>query len=679
MLETSSPDMLRQIAELARARRLDEAALLAATAIQAAPHDPVLAALAGAVEFHRGQFARAIPYLEVAHNHRPDDLTVRSNLADALFRCDQPARARALCDPQSAAADASSRLARLGAHLAQQADDYAQAVALYRLIVQRDPKDWASWNNLGNALGPTGDFDGAAEALQRAAALAPDAQPIRANLGNALIDAGRYAEAEAVLRQAAADFPTDVTPLLALFTLLKESGREDEAYETITAAAQRAPDRAEVQSDLGQEAARRNEYDIAENSFETALRLKPDLGPAFVGLASVYERMNREAELEPLRDRALAGQTDAESLAYIDALRFKRGNDFPAALAALEQSGEVVVPGRKLHLRGVMLDRLGQHDEAMAAFIAMNDHWKQDPTRPVERAREYRDAVAQATSLMTPAWRDSWQAAPFEAERQSPIFLVGFPRSGTTLLDTMLMADPRVTVLEEEPFLTQAEFELGGIETFPTLSAEAITEARATYFQRVEALTGAASTAIIVDKHPLHLNKVAVIRRLFPDARFVLALRHPCDVLLSCFLTNFRINNAMSNFLDLEDAATLYDQTFTHWETARAVFDVPVATVVYERLVEDTARELRPVFDWLGLEWPAGELDHRAAARARGTVSTASYSQVTEPIYKRAAGRWQRYAGHLAPVLDRLQPWVARYGYSLEDGRIPVWPEQSAE
>jgi hypothetical protein len=143
----------------------------------------------------------------------------------------------------------------------------------------------------------------------------------------------------------------------------------------------------------------------------------------------------------------------------------------------------------------------------------------------------------------------------------------------------------------------------------------------------------------------------------------VLALRHPCDVVLSCYLTNFRINNAMANFLRLEDAAALYDLSFTHWEKAKALFDLPVGTVVYERLVEDKDRELRPLFDWLGLAWPGEAFDHRDAARARGTVATASYAQVTEPIYTRAAGRWTQYRTQLEPVLPVLASWIKRFGY----------------
>ena len=658
---------LQQIAAMARAGRLDAAALMVEQERVDGKMDPILAALGGAIEFHRGQFARALPYLIDAQKCHPADMTVRANLAEAHFRCGDSAAALALCDEPNVARDASLRLARLGGHLAQEAEDFERAISFYRRVAKEQNDDWSIWNNLGNALSASGEPEAAAEALRRAFKLAPDSAPIMLNLGNTLFQAGHFDEAEQLLESASAKFSDDPHPNMSLFVLYRDVGREDEAYEAVREAARRAPASAPIQSDFGQEAARRNDYVIAEPAFEAALEIDPALGPAFVGLASVYERMNREAELDPLYDRALAVDLDSESIAYIEALRHKRSGDIEAAFEALGRSGDVVVAGRKHHLRGTMLDRMGSHEEAFAEFTAMNEHWIEDPSQPVERAQMYRQRVTQAMETLTPEWIESWSPDPDAAFNPSPepkpIFLLGFPRSGTTLLDTMLMADPNVRVLEEEAFIGELEVSLGGLGALPSLSPTQITEARARYFAKVEARVGPLNGVRIVDKHPMHLNSVSVIRRLFPDAKFVLALRHPCDVVLSCFLTNFRINNAMANFLRLEDAAALYDLSFKHWEKARGLFDLPVGTIVYERLVEDKDRELRPLFNWLGLQWPGGQFDHRDAARARGTVATASYAQVTEPIYTRASGRWTKYRAQLDPVLPVLKRWITHFRY----------------
>ena len=672
---SSRPETINRIAALARAGRLDEAALQLAGAM-AGPgdRDPVLAALGGAVEFHRGQFARAADYLALAHKAHPGDLTVRANLAESLFRSDRPAEALLLCDEPSANADQTSRIARLGAHLAQEAGNYDKAIALYRLLLKRDPQDWAAWNNLGNALDARGDYAEAAGALEQAAKLAPDSQPIRYNLGNALIEAGRHEDGETVLRELADEDPTDPRPMFALFTYYRRAGMDEKAFAAFEEAVRRNPADAEAQADFGQEAARGNRYDTAERAYEAALALDPGIVQAWVGLASVYERTNREDQLDPLRDRAVATGTGEAAIAFIDALRFKRAGEWQQALDALQRTGEAVIPTRHAHLRGTILDRLGRHDEAFAAFVEMNTDTLEDPSRPADRAQVYRDVVTQARALATPQWRDSWQPAEIADDWADPVILLGFPRSGTTLLDTMLMGDPMVRVLEEEPFMADLERDVGGIENLPNLTGAEITAARARYFERVGKVADLSPGVTVIDKHPLHLNKVPVMKRLFPKARYILALRHPCDVLLSCYITNFRTNHAMANFLDLETAAWLYDQTFAYWAQASQTFGLQVETVVYERLVEDTARELRPLFGRLGLQWPGADHDHTEAARARGVVRTASYAQVTEPVYTRSAGRWKRYEQHLAPILPMLAPWVERFGYSLDDGRIPGWP-----
>ena len=278
MSETTAPPLLSQIAGLARANRLDEAAALAADAWKAGA-DPVLAALAGAVEFHRGRFEPAASYLRVAHGAEPGDIVVRANLADALYRSGQADAVLALCDDASMRADGSLRLARLAGHLRQEAGDFDGAVASYRLIVDREPGDWGAWNNLGNALNATGQRDEALEALRKARDLAPDSAPILLNLGNTLIEARLGDEAEAVFVSAAHHHPGDVKPVLALYNLYREAGLEDQAFVRITEAAALAPDDPRILTDHGQEAARRNHYDVAETAYEKALAVQSAFGP----------------------------------------------------------------------------------------------------------------------------------------------------------------------------------------------------------------------------------------------------------------------------------------------------------------------------------------------------------------------------------------------------------------
>jgi hypothetical protein len=154
-----------------------------------------------------------------------------------------------------------------------------------------------------------------------------------------------------------------------------------------------------------------------------------------------------------------------------------------------------------------------------------------------------------------------------------------------------------------------------------------------------------------------------LIHRLFPEARIVFALRHPCDVVLSCFMQNFRLSKTMASFLTVENAARYYAAVMEFWATVRERLPLDVHTVRYEDLLDDQERELRALSDFLGIGWEEGLLSHERTARERGYIRTPSYHQVTEGLYRRSSGRWQRYAEQMAPALPVLAPWVERFGY----------------
>jgi hypothetical protein len=225
------------------------------------------------------------------------------------------------------------------------------------------------------------------------------------------------------------------------------------------------------------------------------------------------------------------------------------------------------------------------------------------------------------------------------------------------------MGHEEVAVLDEEPILQRVGDILGGFEQLPGLDVAEIARLRTLYFEELDRLLPDAGGKVAVDKLPLNLLRAPLIHRLFPDARIVFAQRHPCDVVLSCFMQSFVINDAMANFLDLGDAARLYDVVLTFWETCRDVLPLAVHTVRYEALVEDLEGDARALLDFLGLPWDAAVLDHSRTARGRGLISTPSYSQVIQPLYREASGRWTRYRAEMAPVLPVLAPWALRLGY----------------
>jgi hypothetical protein len=263
--------------------------------------------------------------------------------------------------------------------------------------------------------------------------------------------------------------------------------------------------------------------------------------------------------------------------------------------------------------------------------------------------------MAEAVSSATPN--------ALEPAALTPVFLVGFPRSGTTLLDTFLMGHSKIRVLEELPLIMEAE-KVCPVAQADACPADTLARARDAYFAALGDHVEPGFDGTLVDKMPLNMLAVPLIRALFPGARFIFAQRHPCDAVLSGFMQSFVASEPMASFLTIEGAADFYDSAMTLWTKSTEATPVDCRTIVYEELVNDPEATLRPLIAFLGLEWEDRLLDHRGSARSRGAIVTPSYNQVTEPLSTKAVGRWRNYSEQLKPVLPLLLPWAERLGYS---------------
>lgn len=169
--------------------------------------------------------------------------------------------------------------------------------------------------------------------------------------------------------------------------------------------------------------------------------------------------------------------------------------------------------------------------------------------------------------------------------------------------------------------------------------------------------------AVVVDKFPLNIVVLPLIRRVFPGAKIIFALRDPRDVVLSCYQQRFTINAAMAQFLELGRAGAYYDQVMTLFELCRERLGFDLHQVRYEDVVGDLEGAARALSDFLGVAYEPAMLNYRETALRRD-IATPSARQVIEPLYNRSIGRWQRYAEQLEPVLPVLAPWARRYRYT---------------
>ena len=378
-------------------------------------------------------------------------------------------------------------------------------------------------------------------------------------------------------------------------------------------------------------------------------------------LALLLERTNRMDALRVLLDDAEGLGIVRERLGYPAAAIALRDGDGTEARRLLELESSETDPVRWHRLMAKILDSLGETQGAFDAAVAMN-RAVQDFDTWVRKGAEYRRRIRGLAETVTPKW--AARLRPLEpGPRSSPAFLVGFPRSGTTLLDTFLMGHPDTEVLEEFHMLGAAETILGNVAHLPDRSVDQLEQARRAYFAELDRHTSRDFSGLIVDKLPLNMLGLPVIFTLFPDARIIFAQRHPCDAVLSGFMQSFTLNDAMACFLTIEDSADLYDTAMSLFSASRDALPAAVHTLAYEELVADPEAALRPLIDFLGLDWRPELLDHRSTAKARGAIITPSYDQVVQPLSKAPSGRWRRYERQLEPVLPVLLPWAERLGY----------------
>ena len=530
VLDDKTTNAIRQALSAAASGRIADACAIGEQALGAGGDAAALNAMLGMLRFRSGDLEAAVRHLRSAREVRPTDPVVTTNLASALAQLGREEEALGIVTEDVARSDPSLQLMRLRGFLAQQLGEYDTAVRSYEHVVAAAPTDFESWNNLSNARRSILDHEGTLEAARRAFELRPDSAPVRLTYATSLEFADRVEEAEREYRRMAEDFPQDPHALRELFALLKSQYRDDDALEAIEEAVRRAPNDVDLVLGLASHRLTSRQHAAAEKAYRRILELEPDNKLGWIGLATVFDQINRIEDLAALVDEAEAANVAPEGLAFVKAFDHRRAKRYAEGLEALSIVPDELESARRQQLLGQLLEGAGRYDEAFAAFERMNAKTLEDPSDPEQRAAAYRDQVRRHRDGLTAEWVASWRDATVD-DRPSPAFLVGFPRSGTTLLDTILMSHPKTEVLEEEPCLIKAMQVLGDFDAIPHATDETIRKARDAYFEEAKKLTPLDPSNLLIDKMPLSMNLLPFIRRLFPDARIILAHRHMISTL----------------------------------------------------------------------------------------------------------------------------------------------------
>lgn len=493
----------------------------------------------------------------------------------------------------------------------------------------------------------------------------------------ALRGAGRIEEAGQLLNQALSAAPNDTATIIEIGRLLAAEERNEEAIEAFKAALALQPDSLEAWNALGAAHAGARNFPEARAAFGRAASLAPrDPGPV-ASLAFIEARDGRLEEARKLANATLGLQPDhplaALTLARVDVDQ----QDFEAARARLDGllAGDQLNRAQRQIALGLLADALhgsGRYDEAFAAYVRVKDVFaRQHAARygaggPVENHLDFIRRLGAWFERQDP--RD-WSRPVDKKAAGSPVgrhvFLLGYLRSGVTLVESILATLPDTRVLEEGATLQAADLAfLRNDETLDKLNPLDVAlaeQARTAYWRRVREAVPDVDGKIFVDMSPLYGIKLPMIARLFPDAVVVFCRRDPRDVVLSCLRRNFSPNALTFQLTSLEGIARHYDAAMSLTERHLGGLPLPCHVVEYSRLVGEFDESTRVLAEFVGAPWTDQVRDFSGTA-ARLHIKTPSAPQVRRGLFD-GGGQWRQYRKQMEPVLPILEPWVTRYGY----------------
>lgn len=521
--------------------------------------------------------------------------------------------------------------------------------------------------NLALAARAAGDPDRAVAVLDTILDRAPDAAPAYLLKAEALIDKGDLDPAAEAADRARGLMPNDATAHATAGRIAMVARRPGLAVERLTTARALAPSDADILVSLGHAHALAEDAPAAGEAYRAAEAIQSPTGERLAELALGWERLNEVHELTRLAQAAHDLDPTSYKARLAVATADRRAGRLEAAAEALSHLAGDAREKRDtgpLFALGQILDRLGHAEQAWTAFQSANAIAAARP-KSAELAERERATLARLRRSVSEMGRFEPVSDP--GSGPPPIFVVGFPRSGTTLVDRILGAHPSIGVAEEKPLMERVESRFEALvgpypEALPLADRDARNRLRRAYRDDVADLGIGEPT--ILDKHPLNMKRVGLMRLLFADAPIVVVDRHPLDAVLSCLMQDFRLNQAMARFTDVAETARAYLENRRLFDALVDVVGARPIRVRYEELVDNPRAGLEPALNAVGLEWRAEMDDHRAASVRGKVVRSASYAQVTEAVSDRSVGRWRGYRGALSEAETLLRPICEELGYS---------------
>jgi tetratricopeptide (TPR) repeat protein len=556
---------------------------------------------------------------------------------------------------------------------------FHEAEPVFNQLTELKPAESLHWVNLGTARRAQGNFNGALSAYMHARKLGADSADFFYNIALLHLDRRDYESAREVLAQALQRAPEDLEIRFEYVRACYESLHTDDALHALhdIKALENLQD-SDVAS-LGQQLMNLGNTGEARAAINQLMSRIDGLNSrTHLVLIQILERMNLLPQAREVLNKftVLHGtrDLDAETLTTSAQLLQREGNHtaacqlFEKAITRIPKFSDQFT---QLFSLAKSQDVLEQHTVAFQtltkAHASQIEHLKLTAPGAVLRGAPTMEITQYHTEQRDVA---EWNSANAPNVRQSPIFILAFPRSGTTLLELTLDAHPELVSTDEQPFVQRALEQLlsYGVrypEALAKLTETQLAEIRNKYWQEVTRKFKLSNGQRLIDKNPLNLLRLPVIRRVFPNAKILLMVRHPCDVVMSCYMQQFRAPEFALLCSDLGSLSGGFSRSFTFWYEEQQRLEASVMEIRYENLVTDFTQQMKKACEFLLLDWHPAMSNPAQHAQNRGFISTPSYSQVVRPVNSAAIGRWRNYEFCLDEVKPILEPWFKHWGYDF--------------
>lgn len=523
---------------------------------------------------------------------------------------------------------------------------YQEAVTAARYATSFKPNYGPAYGNMSIALREIGEFGEAEVAAQKAVTLQPDSADAYMDLADVLFMSDRFDEAEAALKEADRLAPDNARIHIKMANILERISRVEEAMEEIKKAEELSPEMPIVYQNKAHLLFITNHPQEALIELDKVLEIQPKSVHAMSLQSEIYQALGdmdkaakRAREALDLRKMPSLYMTLSKTKKFKD----KDDPDLKGMLEIAENAAQMSLTQRSALYFALYkaFQDIGDHEKAFEYLKAGNDAKRATiPYSSGSQAGSYE----QMKKIYTPEYLDKLSGKGYKSD--IPVFILGMPRSGTTLTEQIISSHPDVYGAGELTDLSVVDYMFKGQPLESTLE-----ERGKMYVDRIKALDPTGKAKRITDKMPGNYFKLGEIVSMLPDAKIIHCRRNPIDTCLSCYKQSFARGQYWSyNLEELGEQYKLYEDLMEHWRT---VLPGRFLEIDYEETVSDLETQARKLIDYVGLEWNDACLEPHKQKRA---VMTASKTQVIRPVYKTSVEAWRRYEKQLQPLVEILQP-----------------------